>query len=203
MKINISKMSFCIALLISACTTTTPNNINNICKVFKEKKDWYAEAKESSEKWGIPIHVNMAIMYQESQFVADAKPPRQWLLGIIPWFRPSSAYGYAQAIDATWEDYLDHKESHWSADRDDFYDASDFIGWYCSLSHQTLGISKWDTHKLYLAYHEGHTGYKRKNWLKKPWLIRTAKKVSNKSSRFHKQLSKCKEDLESANNFFW
>lgn len=200
---NMIKICLCIPLLVSACTTTTPNNINDICEVFKEKKDWYAEAKESSEKWGVPIHVNMAIMYQESQFVADAQPPRQWLLGIIPWFRPSSAYGYAQAIDATWEDYLEHSKSHWSADRDDFYDASDFIGWYCSTSHQKLGISKRDTHKLYLAYHEGHTGYKRKTWYKKTWLINTAKKVSNKSNQFHKQLFKCKDELESTNFFFW
>lgn len=200
---NKNKITLCIALLLSACTTTTPQNINNICEVFKEKDGWYTDAKESSEKWGVPIHVNMAIMLQESQFVADAQPPRRWLMGIIPWFRPSSAYGYAQAIDTTWQEYIDHNDSHWSADRDDFYDASDFIGWYCSVSHQKLGISKWDTHRLYLAYHEGHNGYKRKTWFKKPWLIKTAKKVNNKSSYFQKQLSKCKDELESTSGFFW
>ena len=95
-------VSLCISFLLSACTASTPQNINNICAIFNEKDDWYSEAKESYEKWGVPIHVSMAIMYQESRFVADAQPPRPWLLGIIPWFRDSSAYGYAQAQDGTW-----------------------------------------------------------------------------------------------------
>ena len=193
----------CFYLLLSACTASPPKNTQNICEIFKEKDNWYAKAKDASEKWGIPIHVSMAIMHQESHFVADAKPPRPWLLGIIPWFRNSSAYGYAQAQDGTWQEYLAHKDSHWSGDRDDFADAGDFIGWYCSISHNKLGISKWDTQKLYLAYHEGHGGYHRKTYLKKPWLISTAKKVSRKSQQFNTQLSGCKDELESTSWFFW
>ena len=41
----------------------------------------------------------MAIIKQESSFIADAKPDRRKLLGFIPWKRKSSARGYAQAID--------------------------------------------------------------------------------------------------------
>lgn len=196
-------LNLCIYLFLTACTATTPKNTHNICDIFREKNNWYAEAKDASEKWGVPIHVSMAIMHQESHFVADAKPPRPWLLGIIPWFRNSSAYGYAQAQDGTWQEYLNNKESHWSADRDDFADACDFIGWYCSISHNKLGISKWDTQKLYLAYHDGHGGYHRKTYLKKPWLISTAKKVSRKSQQFNTQLSGCKDELESTSWFFW
>lgn len=198
-----STLSLCFYLLLSACTATTPKNTQNICDIFREKNDWYAKAKDASKKWGVPIHVNMAIMHQESHFVADAKPPRPWLLGIIPWFRNSSAYGYAQAQNGTWQEYLAHKDSHWSGDRDDFADATDFIGWYCSISHNRLGISKWDTQKLYLAYHDGHGGYYRKTYLQKPWLIRTAKKVHKKSQQFNAQLSGCKDELESTGWFFW
>ncbi len=191
-----------ICIFLAACTTSPPRNSHDICAVFKEKDDWYDEAKQAYEKWGLPIHVNMAIMHQESRFVADAQPPRPWLLGIIPWFRNSSAYGYAQAQDGTWQDYLDSVGS-WGADRDDFSDACDFIGWYCTISHQKLGISKWDTRKLYLAYHEGHGGYLRKSYQKKPWLINTAKKVAKKSQQFNAQLKTCQKDLESKSWFFW
>ena len=125
-------------LLLPACTATPPKNTQNICSIFLEKDDWYIQAKDAYEKWGIPINVTMAIMHQESRFVADAQPPRPWLLGIIPWFRSSSAYGYAQAKDGTWDDYLKNSQSIWSADRDEFADACDFIGWYCSISNGVL-----------------------------------------------------------------
>ncbi len=198
-----NKFYFCSLLFLCSCTATPPKNVNNICDIFREKNDWYADVKESYDKWGVPIHVTMAIMYQESRFVADAQPPRPWLLGIIPWFRSSSAYGYAQAQDSTWQDYLANNHSRWSADRDDFADASDFIGWYCSISHNRLGLSKKDTQKLYLAYHEGHGGYSRKTYQKKPWLIKTAKKVTQKSKTFQLQLVNCKDEFKSTSWFFW
>jgi len=193
--------AFFILLILPSCTST-PKNTHNICNIFHEKDDWYGEVKDSYEKWGLPIHINMAIMHQESRFVADAQPPRPKLLGFIPWFRASSAYGYAQAQDGTWDDYLE-SAGDWGADRDDFADASDFIGWYCSISHKRLGISKWDTKNLYLAYHEGHGGYKRKTYLKKRWLINIANKVSKKSQQYNSQLSQCKDELESTSWFFW
>ncbi len=177
--------------LLSACTAMPPHNIDNLCATFKEKDDWYEETQHSYQKWGVPIPVQMAIMHQESHFIADARPDRIWLLGFIPWFRPSSAYGYAQALDATWQDYLDRTGS-WTADRDDFGDASDFIGWYCAVSHNQLGIAKEDAKNLYLAYHEGNKGYKHKTYLNKLGLTRTAEKVGNRARLFKGQLEGCK-----------
>jgi hypothetical protein len=191
-----------ILLLLCSCTASPPKKTNNICEIFKEKDDWYDDAKESFEKWGVPIHVTMAIMHQESRFVADAKPPRTKVFGFIPWSRPSSAYGYAQALDGTWENYLDSTDS-WSSDRDDFADACDFIGWYCAISHKKLGISRNNARKLYLAYHEGYKGYQRKSYLKKPWLKKVAKRVYKRSKQYQRQLIACKEDLESTSWFFW
>jgi len=190
------------ALSLTACTASQPKNTNNICAIFKEKDDWYDYSKDSYLKWGVPISIQMAIMHQESRFVADAKPPRPWLFGIIPWFRNSSAYGYPQAQDGTWDWYLKEAGS-WSADRDDFEDASDFIGWYCTVSYKKLGISKWDTANQYLAYHKGHGGFKRKTYLKKPWLLKTAKKVNRQAQAFKRQLNGCKAELESTGWFFW
>ncbi|MDF1582394.1 MAG: hypothetical protein RQ733_08330 [Methyloprofundus sp.] len=189
-------------LSLTACTASQPKNTHDICEIFQEKDDWYNYTKDSYLKWGVPIHIQMAIMHQESRFVADAKPPRPWLLGIIPWFRNSSAYGYPQAQDGTWDWYLKEAGS-WGADRDDFEDASDFIGWYCTISHKKLGISRLDTINQYLAYHEGHGGFQRKFHLKKPWLLKTAKKVNRQAQIFQRQLKGCKTELESASSFFW
>jgi hypothetical protein len=176
---------------LSACTALPPRNSGNICATFIEKEEWYEDANQSFQKWGIPVAIQMAIMHQESRFVADAQPPRPWLLGIIPWFRVSSSYGYAQAQDETWDSYLDSAGS-WGADRDDFADAIDFIGWYCDISHSKLGISKWDTRNLYLAYHEGHGGYSRKSYLKKPELLKIAYKVATRARLFQNQLAGCR-----------
>jgi hypothetical protein len=191
----------CLVILCGACTTSTPKYIDNVCEIFREKEGWYDDTKRAKENWGVPIHVIMAIIHQESRFVADAQPPRPWLLGIIPWFRSSSAYGYAQAQQGTWQDYLKNG-GHWGGDRDDFSDASDFVGWYCHNSHKQLGISKWDTEKLYLAYHEGWGGYRRQTYLQKKWLMRVAKKVNKKAGVFRAQLTNCEEELESTGWFF-
>jgi hypothetical protein len=189
--------------LLTACTASQPKNTENICEIFREKEDWYQHAKNTHEKWGVPIHIQMAIMHQESRFVADAQPPRPYLLGFIPWFRRSSAYGYPQAQDGTWDWYI-KDTGVWGADRDNFDHASDFIGWYCTVSHKKLGISKWDTTRQYLAYHEGHGGFKRKSYLKKKWLMNVSKKVNRRADLFGKQLTSCKKELETENSsWFW
>jgi len=72
----------------------------------------------------------------------------------------------------------------------------DFIGWYGSVSHRTLGISKWDAYNQYLAYHEGHGGFKRKTYKKKAWLMKVARKVDNRAKSYHTQLSKCEDSLD-------
>ncbi len=189
-------------LLTTACTTSPPRNSENICEIFREKDDWYTASQQAFQQWGVPVHVQMAIMYQESRFVADAEPPRPRLLGFIPWFRNSSAYGYAQAQDGTWEDFQQQTDSS-GADRDNFTDSCHFIGWYCAVSHQKLGISKWDARSLYLAYHEGHNGFLRKSYRRKKWLLKTAGKVQAISERYRKQLGSCRKELEKSGWFFW
>jgi len=188
-------------LLLTACTASQPRNTENICEIFREKDDWYDATKETQKKWGVPIQIQMAIMHQESRFVADAQPPRPSVLWIIPWFRRSSAYGYPQAQDGTWDWYI-KDTGVWGADRDDFEDASDFIGWYCNVSAKKLGISKWDTASQYLAYHEGHGGFRKKSYLKKPWLIKISQKVNRRAGIYAKQLAVCKEELED-DGWFW
>lgn len=188
-------------LLLAACTTSPPRNPNNLCDIFREKSGWYKEAKAASSKWNSPIPTMMAIMHQESRFVAKAKPPRKYWLGFIPAGRVSDAYGYAQAKDSTWRWYKD-KGGNWGADRDDFEDAIDFIGWYNNVSYRLNGISPADTYSLYMAYHEGHGGFKRRTFDSKPWLQRVASKVTSRSQTYSGQLAVCEKDLEKGGWFF-
>jgi hypothetical protein len=188
----------CVLLVgwLGGCSNTPPRDIENSCGIFSEKDDWYKEAKRSYEKWGVPVHVQLAIIYQESRFEHDAKTERDHLLWVIPWGRKSSAYGYAQVKDSTWDWYIE-KTGNRGADRDEFEDAVDFIGWYGNLSHRVLGISKWDAYSQYLAYHEGQGGFRKRTYEKKPWLKDVARKVDARAKRYHTQLARCEDDLDS------
>ncbi|WP_406666526.1 hypothetical protein [Gallaecimonas sp. GXIMD1310] len=188
-----------IAVLLAGCATAPPRDPNNICAIFKEKSDWYDAALDVQKKWGVPVQVPFAMLYQESSFRYNALPPRDYLLGFIPWGRVSSAYGYAQAKDDTWRDYM-RETDNWGADRDDFADALDFMGWYIDKTHKINGVSKWDAYALYLNYHEGWGGYRRKTYASKGWLKAVARKVRNRSWRFAKQYKGCKDEL---NRSFW
>lgn len=190
------------ASLLVGCTTSQPKDINDICAIFKEKDDWYDDAADARDEWGSPIPVMMAMMHQESRFKAKAKPPRKKILGFIPGPRPSSAYGYSQALKSTWKSYK-RSAGNYGADRDDFEDAIDFIGWYNYQSHKRSGISRKDTYRLYLAYHEGHGGYNRRSYKKKKWLMNVARKVERKANTYQKQLAGCEEDLKRGWFFGW
>ena len=188
--------------LLSACATSPPEQVDNGCDIFREKSGWYKDAKESRARWGVPISVSMAFMHQESRFVATAKPPRKKLWGVIPGPRPSDAYGYSQAKDSTWEWYQ-RSTGNYGADRDDFGDAIDFVGWYNNVSHKELGIDKQDAFRLYLAYHEGHGGYRKQSYRSKDWLVDVARKVDRQAKRYNSQLQECSEELEPRGWFDW
>ncbi|WP_283786910.1 hypothetical protein QNI23_010135 [Bermanella sp. WJH001] len=189
-----------VVLVLAACTTAPPKNINNVCEIYDEYYDWYIAADAVYERWRIPHHVTMAFIHQESKFVDDARPPWEWFLWIIPTGRASSAFGYAQALDGTWYEYQKQTEN-WGADRDDFEDAVDFIGWY---NHKTLirnKVSPHDAYSLYLAYHEGQGGFSRGTYKNKPWLLRIAKKVKKRSDMYRNQLGNCQKELDDSR--FW
>ncbi len=184
-----------LAAVLAGCSSAPPKNLNDSCAIFSEKDDWYDAMQESQERWGVPIHVQLAILYQESRFRHDAKPPRDTLLWVIPWFRQSSAYGYAQVKDGTWDWYRENT-GNGGADRDDLEDAVDFIGWYGNMSHRINGISKWDAYNQYLAYHEGHGGFRKGSYREKRWLMKVARQVKARASRYHTQLTRCEEELK-------
>ncbi|NDH69045.1 MAG: hypothetical protein EBY22_14310 [Gammaproteobacteria bacterium] len=133
----------------------------------------------------------MAIIHQESKFVANAKPPYQFFLGIIPLGRPSTAYGYAQVLDSTWDLYKQNNGG-WLSSRTNFVDSVDFIGWYANQAYKQARIPRSNAYELYLAYHEGIGGYLNKSYLKKRWLMQVARKVDARSRLYQAQLASCR-----------
>ena len=78
---------------------------------------------------------------------------------VIPFKRPSSSFGYSQAVKGTWKQYKKETNSP-LATRTRFKDSVDFIGWYTSKSSKLLNIPMEDPFKQYIAYHEGWVNYK-------------------------------------------
>jgi hypothetical protein len=190
-----------LLMTLSACTASPPRDVNNICAIFREKDDWYDDTAEARDDWGSSIPTMMAIIHQESKFQADAKPPRKKVLGFIPWSRLSSSYGYSQAQTATWKEYK-RSAGRFGADRDDFADSVDFVGWYNHQSKKRSGISLHNTYGLYLAYHEGHGGYNRATYQKKKWLMKVARKVEARAGTYQAQLANCEEELKKGGGLF-
>jgi hypothetical protein len=182
-----------VIFALAACDSP-PDNPENICEIFDDRGSWHRAAKRSHKKWGAPIALQMAILKTESSFEDDARPNRRWFLGLVPLGRPSSAYGYAQAIDGTWATYKKQTGDS-GADRDDFSDAVDFVGWYVHKSHKELGLSKADFYSQYLAYHEGQSGFRRRTFEGKPNLQRKAQRVQSLANRYAAQYAACKDDL--------
>ncbi len=181
-------------VLLGCATRPRPDHVENICSVFMQYPDWYRDAKQCETRWGVPVAVQMSIINQESSFSARAAPPRKKLLWIIPWKRPTSAYGYSQALKNTWKEYQ-LKTGNGDGKRHDFAAATDFIGWYSHQAHLQANILVNNPYALYLAYHEGIGGYSKRTYLKKPWLIRVAHKVSTRALRYQNQLIRCQAYL--------
>jgi len=182
------------AALLTGCVSSQPRNIANVCDMFEDRRSWYKAAERTEKRWGVPVPVTMAFINQESGFRARARPPRSRILWVIPGPRPSNAYGYAQALDSTWDEYKRVTGNGW-ASRADFADAVDFVGWYNANSYRRNNILQYDARNLYLAYHEGNTGFSRRTYADKPWLLEVADNVQRNADRYGVQYMQCEEDL--------
>lgn len=187
--------SICLSFIISGCFYNPAKEVTNVCEFLNDNISWYHSLKEAELKYRVPMHLTLAIIYQESRFESHAKPPRKYYFGFIPGERSSSAYGYSQATKDTWEWYKLKSANH-LAKRTNFADSVDFISWYINQSYHLSNISKSDIYNQYLAYHEGHNGYNNKTYKNKEWLINVARKVKNKSNLYKTQLSKCRAKLD-------
>lgn len=182
-----------LLVLITGCGNrdfTAPRELDDACSIVRQHPDYLRAFSATERKWGVPVAVQMAIIYQESRFIGNARTPHQFVLGVIPVGRQSSAYGFSQALDATWEDYQD-EEGGTSARRDNIRAATDFMGWYMSQTTEETGVPLSDARNQYLAYHEGRTGYMRGSYRSKSWLVRIAGEVADRAVLYNVQLERC------------
>ena len=189
---NYNRILIFIFFLLSACSSI-PKNTSNSCSIFDERYFWYKYTKKVQEKWGTPIYIQLAIIKMESDFDWLAKPPRLKIFKVIPYKRPSSSFGYSQAVKGTWEQYKKETGNR-LATRARFKDSVDFIGWYTNKTETILKISKKDAFNQYLAYHEGWGNYK--HYKKNKKVIKLASKVEKQSNIYKKQLLKCRTSLD-------
>lgn len=188
-------LKLAIVGLVASCggggNYKAPRNLENACAIAAERPAYMRAMKATERRWGVPVYVQMATIHQESKFIGDARTPHRYALGIIPVGRQSSAYGYSQALDGTWDEYRKSTGNR-RARRDDIRDATDFMGWYMNDSSRILGISKYDAASQYLAYHEGRSGFARGSHRGKGWLMGVAGKVNARSDLYRMQLASCR-----------
>lgn len=182
-----------LTLILASCGggyKAPPRNLDNACSIVSQRPEYLRAFKAAQRRWGVPVHVQMATIYHESKFRADARTPHRFVLGVIPMGRQSSAYGYSQALDGTWDEYR-KATGRRRAKRDKMRDAADFMGWYMTQSYEKNGISLSDARNQYLAYHEGHYGYSRGSHRRKSWLLRVAADVEARALMYQSQLILC------------
>ncbi|WP_415183648.1 lytic transglycosylase [Phaeovulum sp.] len=183
-------------LLVASCgggSYKAPRDLDDACAIVKERPKYHSAMKRAERRWGVPVHVQMATIHQESKFIGNARTPFRFALGVIPMGRQSSAYGYSQAIDSTWDEYR-QETGRRGAKRNRIEDATDFMGWYMATSNKKLGIPKSDARNQYLAYHEGRAGYANGSYSTKTWLVDVAGRVETRSQIYREQLIACRRN---------
>ncbi len=182
-----------LLLLLASCgggNFSAPRDLDDACSIVRQRPSYLSAMKDTQRRWGVPVAVQMATIHQESKFIGNARTPFRYALGVIPMGRQSSAYGYSQALDDTWDEY--RKEArNFGAKRDQIDDAADFMGWYMHNSFTRLGIPPGDARNQYLAYHEGRTGFANGSYNEKAWLVEVADKVQTRAVLYDAQLRSC------------
>ena len=191
-RLNLNNLLILFFFFILTSCSSIPKNTADGCSIFSERYLWYKHTKNTEKKWGTPIYIQLAIIKMESDFNWLAKPKREKIFKVIPYKRPSSSFGYSQAIKGTWKQYK-KETGNKLARRTRFKDSVDFIGWYTNKTEKILKISKSDAFKQYIAYHEGWGNYK--NYKKNTKVIGLAKRVKKQSDKYKNQLQKCQKKL--------
>ena len=192
--LNKNLIYFIIFLFVVSCSSV-PKYSENACKIFDEKYLWYKHSKKSSEKWGVPIEIILAVIHKESGFVRFARPKRTKLFKIIPYRRPSSSFGFSQAVDKTWELYKTENEKP-IALRISFKSSVDFVGWYFWKTNKINKISLNNAYSLYLNYYLGWGNYAKKTYKTDRKAIIFAKSVEKQSRIYKNQLRECQKNLD-------
>ena len=191
--LNRNLICFIVFFFIASCSSV-PKHTSNACKIFGEKYLWYKHAKKSSEIYNVPIHIILAFINKESGFNRWAKPKRTKLFKIVPYKRPSSSFGYSQAVKKTWELYKTETNNPLAV-RTRFKDSVMFIGWYINKTHKINKIPLNDSYRQYLNYYLGWGNYAKKVYKTDKKAIILAKNVQKQSNIYKGQLNECQKSL--------
>jgi len=194
-KILKNNLIYFIIFFFSVSCSSIPKYPTNACKIFEEKYLWYKHAKKSSETYDVPIHIILAFVNKESGFNRFAKPKRSKLFKIVPYKRPSSSFGYSQAVKKTWELYKTETNNPLAL-RVRFKDSVMFIGWYINKTYKINKISHNDSYRQYLNYYLGWGNYAKKSYKTNKKAIIFAKNVEKQSKIYKSQLKECQKSLD-------
>ena len=182
-----------LLFLLTGCSSI-PSNTGNSCSIFDERYLWYKHVKKVEQKWGTPIYIQLAIIKMESDFDWLAKPKRQKIFKVIPYKRPSSSFGYSQAVNKTWELYKNETDNPLAL-RTRFKDSVMFIGWYINKTNKINKIPFNDAYRQYLNYYLGWKSYSKEKYKTDKKSIILAKKVEKQSKIYKNQLKECQKAL--------
>tara|TARA_Y100001970_G_C14158809_1_gene817270 strand:- start:195 stop:809 length:615 start_codon:yes stop_codon:yes gene_type:complete len=191
--LNKNLIYFVIFLFIASCSSV-PKYPGNACKIFGQNYLWYKSAKKSSNVYEVPIHIILAFVNKESGFNRWAKPKRTKLFKIVPYKRPSSSFGYSQAVKKTWEMYKTETNNPLAL-RTRFKDSVMFIGWYINKTNKINKIPKNDSYRQYLNYYLGWGNYSKKVYKTDKNAVLYAKSVEKQSNIYKNQLRECQKSL--------
>ena len=191
--LNKNLIYFAIFFFLVSCSSV-PRYPQNACKIFGENYLWYKSAKKSSNTYGAPIHIILAFINKESGFNRWAKPKRTKLFKIVPYKRPSSSFGYSQAVKKTWELYK-NETGNPLALRTRFKDSVMFIGWYMKKTKNINKIPLNDSYRQYLNYYLGWGNYAKKVYKTDKKAVIFAKNVEKQSKIYKSQLIECEKNL--------
>ena len=192
--LNLSKILIFFFLFTLTSCSSIPKNTSNSCSIFSERYLWYKHTKKTEKKWGTPIYIQLAIIKMESDFNWLAKPKRQKIFKVIPYKRPSSSFGYSQAVKKTWEQYKTETDNPLAL-RTRFKDSVMFIGWYISKTNKINKIPLNDSYRQYLNYYLGWGNYAKEVYKTDKNAIIFAKKVEKQSQIYKSQLKTCQKSL--------
>jgi hypothetical protein len=65
--------------------------LDDACAILRERPQYLRAMERTERRWGIPVHVQMATIYQESKFIGNARTPHTFALGVIPMGRQATA----------------------------------------------------------------------------------------------------------------
>ncbi len=181
-----------LVLILASCVRETrpPERQENACSVLDQRPGWLRDMQKTEAVWGAPVSVQMAIIWKESNFRSRVKTRRTFFLGVVPTGFVSSAYGFSQALDGTWDDYRRDTGAR-RAKRSDFGDSADFIGWFMAKSRRVNGIAMTDAYNQYIAYNQGQAGFARGSYRGQDWLLDVAWQVQNRANIYESQLQAC------------